>query len=76
MDNETDDKIIKLEKMKEMSIDQIIELYKNGYRIENAYQIIPASTIETVSNGITVSSDALLLVGIGVLAYLFITNKI
>lgn len=61
MDNMT----IKLESMREMSIDQIVELYKNGYRIEDT------STIMT-QNGVTVSSDVILLVGIGILAYVYL----
>ncbi len=62
-------KIIKLESMKHMSIDQIVQLYKYGYRIEHA-----SPTIET-AQGISISTSALLLIGIGVLAYLYMKKN-
>ncbi len=106
-----------LESMKDMSIDQIVDLYKRGYTIDDSSQIegLP-DTPETSSRlirygfmdnaipnypippgiherwnrqrrygftgqesqqlqslqGVSISSDALLLIGIGVLAYLYI----
>lgn len=60
---------IKLESMKDMSIDQIVELYKKGFRIEDS---APISQILTAQNGITISSGALLLIGIGIFAYLLL----
>jgi len=64
-----DDKIIKLESMKDMSIDQILELYKNGYRIE---ETSPMHNIATASSDISVSSGAIFLIVAGILAYLII----
>lgn len=63
------DKIIKLESIKNMSIDQIIELYKDGYRIE---ETLNPTQIKTAQNGITISSGALLLIGLGIFAYIVI----
>ena len=60
--------MIKLESMKDMSIDQIVELYKSGYRIESTS---PSHKIET-TDGITISSGSILLIGIGVFAYMFL----
>jgi len=57
---------ITLESMKNMSIDQIVELYKNGYRIENTF---PTHQIATAQDGISISSGAILLIGMGLLAY-------
>lgn len=66
--NTTSDRSINLESMRDMSIDQIVELYKDGYRIETSQ----TSTIVTASNGISVSSDAILLIGAGLLIYMFL----
>lgn len=63
-----DDKTIKLESMRDMSIDQIVELYRNGFRIESS----PTSMIATAANDITVSSGAIFLIGAGVLAYMLL----
>lgn len=52
--NTTNNRSIKLESMRNMPIDQIVGLYKNGYRIETSQM----PTIVTASNGISVSSDA------------------
>lgn len=64
----TSDKIIKLESMENMSIDYIVGLYKNGYRVEEnvsnlSYNIVTAQ-------GISVSTGALFLIGLGVVAYI------
>ncbi len=69
----TTDKIIKLESMKSVSIDQIVDLYKDGYKIEDTYPTSP--TIATVQGGVSISTGALLLIGIGILAYLYIKKK-
>ncbi len=60
-------KTITLDSMRDMSIDQIVELYKNGSRIETS-----TTSIMTATNDITVSSSAILLIGAGVLLYLMI----
>lgn len=72
--NETEEsldesKIIKLESMRHMSIDQIVQLYKYGYKIEDT-----SPTIET-AQGISISTSALLLIGIGALAYLYMKKN-
>lgn len=66
-------KIIKLESMKNMSIDQIVDLYKHGYKIEDTSPISPI--IATAQGGVSISTGALLLIGIGILAYLYIKKK-
>ena len=52
-----DAKIIDLESMKNMHIDQIVELYRNGYRIECS-----SPTIKTAQGGIYISTGAILLI--------------
>lgn len=69
----TTDKIIKLESMKNMSIDQIVDLYKESYKIEDTSPTSP--TIATAQGGVSISTGALLLIGIGILAYLYIKKK-
>lgn len=114
------DNIIKLESMKNMSIDQIVDMDKRGYIIENSSQIeglpdspetserlkkyafmdntvsdypIPPGTYERWERqkkygftgqesqsfqnlqGISFSNGALLLIGIGILAYLYVKKK-
>jgi len=44
-----------------MPIDQIIELYKNGFAIEGMYQESPTPTIEKAANDNTVSSGSIFL---------------
>ena len=68
---ESNNGTITVESMRNMSVDQIVELYKNGYRIETS----PTTKIETATSGITVSSDILMLAGIGIMAYLFIIKR-
>jgi hypothetical protein len=63
------DMTLKLEQMREMSIDQIVELYKNGLRIEGASE---SSQIATAQGGITISGGTILLIGIGILTYMYI----
>ncbi len=65
-------KTIRLESMQNMSIDQIIGLYKDGFRIEGAS---PKSQVMTVASDVTVSSDAILLIGIGIFAYMMLKRK-
>lgn len=68
----TNGKTITLESMRNMPIEQIVELYKNGYSIEGMSQASPTAKIEKASNDITVSSSAILLIGVGVLAYIIL----
>lgn len=65
----TNGKTITLESMRYMSTDQIVELYRNGYRIETS----PTPTIETASNGIVISDGILILLGVG--AFFYILTK-
>lgn len=72
--NETEEsldesKIIKLESMRHMSIDQIVQLYKYGYKIEDT-----SPTIETAQGGIYISTGALLL-GVGIIALIYYIKK-
>lgn len=63
-------KVLSPEEMKNMSIDDIVNLYRNGYMIEeNVNNLVPEIVSE---QGITVSTGSLLLIGLGVLAYMFI----
>lgn len=59
------DKIIKLESMKNMSIDQVVQLYRYGYRIEDT-----SPTIVTTQGGIYISTGIILL-GIGLVALIY-----
>jgi hypothetical protein len=51
--------------MRHMSIDQIVKLYKDGYRIEDT-----SPTIATAQDGIYISTGALIL-GIGLVALIY-----
>ncbi len=63
--------ILTLDNMRNMSIDEIVNLYRNGYTIEeNVNNLEP----KIVSADVTISTGSLLLIGIGVLAYLYITR--
>ena len=65
-DETTNNGNITIDSMRDMSVDQIVELYKNGYRIENTS---PTHQIATAQDGISISSGAILLIGMGLLAY-------
>ncbi len=75
MDDVTDGRTIKLESMKDMSVDQIVELYKNGFRIEDTSQTLSTSKIGAAASDITVSSDVIVLVGAGLLIYMLAKKK-
>ena len=59
------DKVIKLESMKNISIDQVIQLYKYGYKIEDT-----SPTIATTQGGIYISTGVILL-GIGLIGLIY-----
>lgn len=64
----TNNRTIEIDSMRNMSIDQIVDLYKNGYRIETS----PTHTIETASDGITVSDGIIMLIGVCALVYILL----
>lgn len=63
-------KNIDIESMKNMSVDQIIELYRNGYSIEETQ----FPTIETAQDGIYISTGALL-IGVGLLVVTYYITR-
>lgn len=67
---------IKLESMRDMSIDQIIQLYKDGYTIGSDNNNKSLSPDIKTAQGVTISNTAILLIGIGVIGYLVYTKKI
>lgn len=74
---EDESKIIKLESIRYMSIDQIIQLYKYGYKIEDTSPIPAPSiapSIETAQGGIYISTGALLL-GVGIIALIYYLKR-
>ncbi len=64
----TSDKIIKLESMENMSIDYIVDLYKNGYRVEENVNNLSPNIV--TAQGVSVSTGAIFLIGLGIFAYL------
>lgn len=65
--------VLSLEEMKNMSIDDIVNLYRDGYMIEENVSNLGPEIVS--AQGITVSTGSLLLVGLGVLAYMFIRKS-
>lgn len=64
--------ILTLEEMRNMNIDDIIGLYRNGYTIEeNVNNLEP----KIVSADISISTGSLFLLGVGVLAYIFLIRR-
>lgn len=69
--------ILTLEQMINMSTDDIINAYRNGYTLEDDNNNVNNSNQKIVSaEGISVGADAILLIGLGVLAYLYIKKKL
>lgn len=67
---------ISIDSMRNMSTDEIVELYRKGYRLDSGpIQTQLSPNINTAANDITVSTDALVLIGIGILAYMFFVKK-
>ena len=61
--------ILTLEEMHNMSIDKIVDLYRNGYTIEeNVGNLEP----KIVSADVSISSGSILLIGAGILAYILL----
>jgi len=63
-------KVLNLAEMQHMSIDDIVALYRDGYVIEENVISLNSEIIST--QGVTISTGALLLVGTGILAYMII----
>lgn len=62
-------KILKLDEMKNMSIDDIVIMYRDGYIIE---ENVDSMNPKIVSADISVSTGSLLLIGLGIMAYLYL----
>lgn len=62
-------KVLNLAEMQNMSIDNIVALYRDGYTIEeNVNNLDP----KIVSADIAVSTGSLLLIGLGIMAYIYL----
>ncbi len=70
------DRTIKLESMRNMPIDQIIQLYKDGYTVESGNEDNSLSPDIKTAQGVTISNTAILLIGLGLVGYLVYTKKI
>lgn len=64
--------ILTLEEMHNMSIDEIVNLYRNGYAIEENVNNLDS---KIVSADVSISTGSLFLVGAGILAYMFLIRK-
>jgi hypothetical protein len=54
-----------------MSIDEIVNMYRNGYTVEeNVTNLNPK--IVSAQDGIAVSTGAMLLIGLGIVAYMYL----
>lgn len=61
--------ILALEEMRNMNIDEIVNLYRSGYTIEgNVNNLEP----KIVSADVSISTGSLFLIGAGILAYVFL----
>jgi hypothetical protein len=63
--------ILTLEQMHNMNIDEIVNLYRNGYTIEENINDKNINNLDPkiVSADVSISSGSLLLIGAGILAY-------
>jgi hypothetical protein len=61
--------ILTLEEMHNMNIDEIVNLYRNGYTIEENVNTLEP---KIVSADVSISTGSLFIVGIGILAYVFL----
>lgn len=82
-------KVIDVESMKNMSIEQIVELYKLGYRIENMSSINnhsndlsqrykeahSLSPTIVAADGISIGTGAIVVVGIGLLLWFLVIKR-
>jgi len=63
--------VLTINEMKNMSIDEIVNMYRNGYKVEeNVTNLNPK--IVSAQDGIAVSTGAMLLIGLGIVAYMYL----
>jgi len=69
--------IITLEEMHNMNIDEIVNLYRNGYTIEENINDKNIGNLEPkiVSADVSISTSFLFIVGAGILAYMFLIRR-
>jgi hypothetical protein len=69
--------IITLEEMHNMNIDEIVNLYRNGYTIEENINDKNIGNLEPkiVSADVSISTSSLFIVGAGILAYMFLIRR-
>lgn len=67
-------KVITLEQMQNMSIDNIVNMYRDGYAIDENVNgpNIDSLNHKIVSADISISTGSLLLVGAGLLLYMYL----
>ena len=64
--------VLALDNMRNMNIDEIVNLYRNGYTIEENVNSLKPEIVS--AQGVTISTGALLLIGAGVLAYIIVSR--
>lgn len=66
--------ILTLEQMHIMNIDEIVNLYRNGYTIEENITDKNINNLDPkiVSADVSISSGSILLIGAGILAYILL----
>ena len=67
-------KLITLEQMQNMPIDNIVNMYRDGYTIDENVNNLNADNLnqKIVSADISISTGSLLLVGAGLLLYMYL----
>lgn len=72
-------KVLTIDEIRNMSIDNIISMYRDGYTIEENVNNTVEENVNNLSpkivsaqDGINVSTGAILIIGIGVLAFLYL----
>ena len=69
--------ILTLNEMQNMNIEEIVDLYRNGYSIEENINERNVNNLEPkiVSADVSVSTGSLFLIGAAVLVYMFLIRK-
>lgn len=62
-------KVITLDEMRNMPIDSIVAMYRDGYTIEENINNLDT---KIVSADVSISTGSLLIIGAGILAYMYI----